>query len=244
MTRRPASAYRARAVMLLLFLGIAAAAVRWTAEVRPWAHAVAEQREGLDADRRRLAETRAQLLRLGSDGIAARNRVLRAEVERREALAPAGSVESAGVEVRERFAALAARYGVHAPTFEQMPVQALGDLQIGGVRIRAAGGYHALGTWITEGLSDGRLLDVGHARLQAVPDSLTRSLRPAAGAPAAFSASPPPAPGNATDPLALPQPSGVLELAGAAPLEAVVEFVVRWYALHAAAAAVPAREVE
>lgn len=241
MTRRPVSAYRARAVTLLLFLGIAVGGARWVLGVRPREHALAERRERLDAERRRLAETRAQLLRLGSEGIAARNRVLRAEVERREALAPAGTVESAGPEVRERFAALAARYGVHAPTFEPMPVETLGDLQIGGLRIRAAGGYHALGTWITEGLSDGRLLDVREARLQAVPDSLTRSLRPAAGAAPAVPAAPAPAAVGSPAP---PPPAGALELTGAAPLDAVVEFVVRWYALPGASETSPAPEVE
>jgi hypothetical protein len=214
--------------------------------VRPREHALAERRERLEAERRRLAETRAQLLRLGSEGIAARNAVLRAEVERREALAPAGTVESAGPEVRERFAALAARYGVHAPAFEPMPVQTLGDLQIGGLRIRAAGAYHALGTWIAEGLSDGRLLDVREARLQAVPDSLTRSLRTAAGAPPSAPAAPAPAaPAPATEGSpAAPPPAGALELPGAAPLDAVVEFVVQWYALPAASGTTPAPEAE
>jgi hypothetical protein len=229
MIRRPASVHRARAVTLLLLLGTAVGGARWTLGVRPREAALAERRERLEAERRHLAETRAQLLRLGSDGIAERNRVLRAEVERREALAPAGTVESAGPTVRERFAALAARYGVHAPTFEQMPVQTVGDLQIGGLRIRAAGGYHALGTWITEGLSDERLLDVRQARLQAVPDSLTKSLRAAGAAPAAA-----PAPAGAAGAPSPPPPAGALELPGAAPLDAVVEFVVQWYALPAA----------
>lgn len=243
MTCRPAPAYRARAVTLLLLLGIAIGGARWGLGFRPREEALAERRARLEAERRRLAETRAQLLRLGSEGIAARNRELRAEVERREALAPAGTVESAGPQVRERFAALAARYGVHAPTFEQMPVQALGGLQIGGLRIRAAGGYHALGTWITEALSDGRLLDVRQARLQAVPDSLLRSLRSGAGAvPPAPAATPSARAGAAGAPP--PPPAGALELPGAAPLDAVVEFVVQWYALPGAAEPAPAPEVE
>ena len=54
---------------------------------------------------------------------------------------------------------------------------AVDGLQVGALTIRAAGSYHALGTWITEALSDTRLLDVKRARLQAVPDSLTRTLR-------------------------------------------------------------------
>lgn len=235
MIHRPAPVHRARAVTLLLLLGIAVGGARWALGVRLREAALTERRERLDAERRRLAETRAQLLRLGSDGIAERNRVLRAEVERREALAPAGTVESAGPAVRERFAALAARYGVHAPTFEQMPVQTVGDLQIGGLRIRAAGGYHALGTWITEGLSDERLLDVRQARLQAVPDSLTKSLRASAGA-APEATAPAGAPGAPAPP---PQ-AGVLELPGATPLDVVVEFVVQWYALPGAAGPTPA----
>lgn len=236
MIRRPASVHRARVVTLLLLLGVAVGGARWALGVRPREAALTERRERLEAERRRLAETRAQLLRLGSDGIAERNRVLRAEVERREALAPAGTVESAGPAVRERFATLAARYGVHAPTFEQMPIQTVGDLQIGGLRIRAAGGYHALGTWITEGLSDERLLDVRQARLQAVPDSLTKSLRTVAGAAPAAPAAPATAPGAP----ASPPPAGALELPGAAPLDAVVEFVVQWYALPGAPGPTPA----
>jgi hypothetical protein len=234
MTRRPASVHRARAVALLLLLGTAVGGARWALGVRPREAALAERRERLEAERRRLAETRAQLLRLGSDGIAERNRALRAEVERREALAPAGTVESAGPAVRERFAGLAARYGVHAPTFEQMPVQTVGDLQIGGLRIRAAGGYHALGTWITEGLSDERLLDVRQARLQAVPDSLTKGLRAGVATPAVA------APAGAPGAPAPPPPVGALELPGAAPLDAVVEFVVQWYALPGAPGSAPA----
>lgn len=234
MTRRPASVHRARAVTLLLLLGIAVGGARWALGVRPREAALTEHRERLEAERRRLAETRAQLLRLGSDGIAERNRALRAEVERREALAPAGTVESAGPAVRERFAGLAARYGVHAPTFEQMPVQTVGDLQIGGLRIRAAGGYHALGTWITEGLSDVRLLDVRQARLQAVPDSLTKGLRAGVATPAVA------APAGAPGAPAPPPPVGALELPGAAPLDAVVEFVVQWYALPGAPGSAPA----
>lgn len=234
MTRRPASVHRARAMALLLLLGITVGGARWALSIRPREAALAERRERLEAERRRLAETRAQLLRLGSDGIAARNRVLRAEVERREALAPAGTVESAGPEVRERFAALAARYGVHAPTFEPMPVQTVGDLQIGGLRIRAAGGYHALGTWITEGLSDERLLDVRQARLQAVPDSLTKGLRAGAPGPAAAP------PGGAAGAPDAPPPAGALELPGATPLDAVVELVVQWYALPGTPASAPA----
>lgn len=230
MTHRPPPVHRARAVTLLLLLGIAVGGARWTLGVRPREEALVERRDRLEAERRRLAEIRAQLLRLGADGIAERNRVLRAEVERREALAPAGTVESAGPAVRERFAALAARYGVHAPTFEQMPVQALGDLQIGGVRIRAAGGFHALGTWTAEGLSDERLLDVRQARLQAVPDSLTRTLRTGAGEASARPAAAEGAPGTP----APPPPGGALDLPGAAPLDAVVEFVVQWYALPGA----------
>ncbi len=234
MTRATPSIHRARAVAFLLLVGAAAGAARWGLGVRPAGEALRERRERLEAERRRLGETRAQLLRLGSDGIAARNRALRAEVERREALAPAGTVETAGPEVRERFAALAARYGVHAPTFELVPVQTIGGLQIGGMRIRAAGGYHALGTWITESLSDDRLLDIRQARLQAVPDSLTRSLREAGAA----SAPPPtptapvaPPPGGASPVPSAPPPAGALELPGAAPLDAVVEFVVQWYAI-------------
>jgi hypothetical protein len=237
MTHRTAPAYRTRVVTLLLLLGTAIAGARWAVGVRPREDALRDRRERLETERRRLADTRAQLLRLGSEGIAARNVVLRAEVERREALAPAGTVESAGPEVRERFAALAARYGVHAPTFEQMPVQTLGDLQIGGLRIRAAGPYHALGTWITEALSDGRLLDVRQARLQAVPDSLTRSLRGAEGTIPAIPAAPPPAAPEtaAAAPAPAPLAAGTLELSGAAPLDAVVEFVVQWYALPGSA---------
>jgi hypothetical protein len=240
MTHRTAPAYRTRTVTLLLVLGFAVAGARWTLGVRPREDALHARRERLETGRRRLADTRAQLLRLGSEGIAAKNGVLRAEVERREALAPAGTVESAGPEVRERFAALAARYGVHAPTFEQLPAQSLGDLQIGGLRIRAAGPYHALGTWITEALSDHRLLDVRQARLQAVPDSLTKSLRGAAGTMAAMPAAPPPpVAGAAAAPAQVP-PAGALELPGAAPLDAVVEFVVQWYALPGSAGPAPA----
>lgn len=237
-------AYRTRAVMLLLVLGTAAASVRWMLGVRPREDALRERRERLETGRRRLADTRAQLLRLGSEGIAAKNGVLRAEVERREALAPAGTVESAGPEVRERFAALAARYGVHAPTFEQLPVQSLGELEIGSLRIRAAGPYHALGTWITEALSDDRLLDVRQGRLQAVPDSLTRSLRGGAATMAAMPIAPPPSPaaGEVAAPAQEP-PAGALELPGSAPLDAVVEFVVQWYALPPSAGPTPSPEV-
>ncbi|HEX8243447.1 MAG TPA: hypothetical protein VF541_08130 [Longimicrobium sp.] len=235
MTRATSSVHRARAVALLLVLGAAVGAARWALGVRPAGEALRQRRERLEAERRRLGETRAELLRLGSDGIATRNRALRAEVERREALAPAGTVESAGPAVRERFAALAARYGVHAPTFEPMPVQTVGGLQIGGMRIRAAGGYHALGTWITESLSDDRLLDIRQARLQAVPDSLTRSLREAAAASPVSPAPPTPAaaptPAGAAPAPSAPPPAGALELPGAAPLDAIVEFVVQWYAL-------------
>lgn len=236
MTRRPALVHRAPVVTLLLVLGIAAGGAQWALGVRPREAALTERRERLEAERRRLAETRAQLLRLGSEGIAERNRVLRVEVERREALAPAGTVESAGPAVRERFAALATRYGVHAPTFEQMPVQTVGDLQIGGLRVRAAGGYHALGTWITEGLSDERLLDVRQARLQAVPDSLTKSLRAGAGVAPVAPAATASAPGAPVS----PPPAGALELPGAAPLDVVVEFVVQWYALPGPAEPTPA----
>ena len=225
MTRRPIAYYRNRFVLLVLVLGLTGGAARWALGVRPRAGALRAQREALQTERLRLAETRARLLQLGSDGIAERNRTLRAEVERREALAPAGSVDSSAADVRERFASLAARYGVHAPSFEQMPVQTDGELQIGGLRIRAAGGYHALGTWITEALSQDRLLDIRQARLQAVPDTLTRRLRDAAAAAAAPAASP------ATQVAAPPPPPTSLELSGASPLDAVVEFVVQWYAL-------------
>lgn len=235
MTRRPIAYYRNRFVLLVLVLGMSGGTARWALGVRPRAAALRAEREALQAERLRLAETRARLLQLGSDGIAERNRTLRAEVERREALAPAGSVDSSGAEVRERFAALAARYGVHAPSFEPMPVQTNGELQIGGLRIRAAGGYHALGTWITEALSQDRLLDVRQARLQAVPDSLTRRLRDAAAA-----AAPAPAPSPAAQVPAPPPPSTALELSGASPLDAVVEFVVQWYALPGSSPAPPA----
>lgn len=233
MTRRPVSTYRNRLVLLALVLGLGTGLVRWGLVLRPRATALRSDRESLQSERLRLAETRARLLQLGSDGIAERNRALRAEVERREALAPAGSLETAAAEVRERFASLAARYGVHAPSFEQMPVQSAGELQIGGLRIRASGSYHALGTWITEALSEDRLLDVGQARLQAVPDTLTRRIREAAATPAA------PAAG---EPEPAPAAAGPLELSGARPLDAVVEFVVRWYALPAASPAPEAEE--
>ena len=234
MTRRPIAYYRNRFVLLVLVLGLTGGAARWALGVRLRAAALRAQREALQAERLRLAETRARLLQLGSDGIAERNRTLRAEVERREALAPAGSVDSSAADVRERFASLAARYGVHAPSFEQMPVQTDGELQIGGLRIRAAGGYHALGTWITEALSQDRLLDIRQARLQAVPDTLTRRLRDAAAAAAAPAASP------ATQVAAPPPPPTSLELSGASPLDAVVEFVVQWYALPGPSPAPPA----
>lgn len=233
MTRRPIAYYRNRFVLLVLVLGMSGGAARWALGVRPRVAALRAERGALQAERLRLAETRARLLQLGSDGIAERNRTLRAEVERREALAPAGSVDSSGAEVRERFAALAARYGVHAPSFEQMPVQVNGELQIGGLRIRAAGGYHALGTWITEALSQDRLLDIRQARLQAVPDSLTRRLRDAAAA-----AAPAPAPSPAAQ-VPVPPPPTALELSGASPLDAVVEFVVQWYALPGPSPAPP-----
>lgn len=221
MTRR--SGHRARAVVLLILLGAAVAGLRWALDLRPRLVELGRRSEVLRAERGRLAETRAQLLRLGPDGIAARNQALRAEVERREALAPAGSAEAAAVAVRERFGALAARYGVHAPTFEQMPVTSQGDLRIGSLRVLAAGGYHALGTWITEALSDSRLLDVRQARLEAVPDSLMLQVRASAGAGA--QASPATSAGEAGSP-------GALQVAGAVQLDAVVEFVVHWYALE------------
>lgn len=229
MTHRSTSRNRNGFVLCVVVLGIGVGGAQWALGVRPRAVALGTQRESLQADRLRLAETKARLLQLGSEGIVERNRALRAEVERREALAPAGSVDSTGAEIRERFAALAARYGVHAPSFEQMPVQAAGELEIGGLRIRAAGGYHALGTWITEALSQDRLLDIRQARLQAVPDSLTRRLRDAAsvGGPA-----PSPGAGSAVPAAAAPPPApSTLELSGASPLDAVVEFVVQWYAL-------------
>jgi hypothetical protein len=225
MTRRSASAYRNFIVLLAVVLGLGTALARWGLDLRPRGEALRRERQTLQADRLRLAETRARLLQLGSEGIAERNRALRAEVERREALAPAGSLEPAAAEVRERFATLAARYGVHAPSFEHVPVRSAGELQIGGLRIRAAGSYHALGTWITEALSQERLLDVQQARLEAVPDTLTRRLRDAAAVPPSSpGAQVPPAPATAA-----------LELSGARPLDAVVEFVVQWYALPAGA---------
>jgi hypothetical protein len=231
MTRRSASTYRNYIVVLAVALGLATAAARWGLDLRPRGEALRRERESLQADRLRLAQTRARLLQLGSEGIAERNRALRAEVERREALAPGGSVEPAAAEVRERFATLAARYGVHAPSFEPVPVRSDGELQIGGLRIRAAGGYHALGTWITEALSQERLLDVQQARLESVPDTLTRRLRDAAAVPASAAA------GQS------PPASGALELSGARPLDAVVEFVVQWYALPAAATAPASSEI-
>lgn len=230
MTHHSAARLRARAALLLLAAGATVGVLRWAAEVRPRADALEDRRARLDAARLRLAGMRVQLLRLGSEGIASRNRALRAEVERREALAPSGTMESGAQEVRERFAALAARYGVHASAFEPMPEEEAGGLRTGALRIRAAGPYHALGTWITEGLSAGRLLDVRRARLEAAPDSLTRALRE--GAPA-----PPSAPGPAAAGPSAPQPEGPLAMPGAAPLDAIAEIEVRWYALPAPAAA-------
>ncbi|HET6230552.1 MAG TPA: hypothetical protein VFE05_10830 [Longimicrobiaceae bacterium] len=235
MTPPPNTALRNRAAAVVLMLGVLAAAGQWTAAIRPRSAALEGRRRALEAERTRLAGTRAELLRLGSEGIASRNRVLRAEVLRREALAPAGNADAVGVQVRERFAALAARYGVHAPSFEPVPVRAEGDLQVAGLKIRAAGEYHAIGTWLTEALADDRLLDVQRARLEAVPDSLTGALR----------GSPPPPAGGA--PGAGPAPADpALQLAGAAPLDAVVEVVVQWYALPGkpgAQAASPSAEV-
>lgn len=217
---------RTWAVLLLLLLGVGGAGLRWMIDLKPRALALQLRGDALQADRRRLAETRAQLLRLGSDGIAARNAELRAEVERREALAPAGGAESSAMEVRERFASLAKRYGVHAPTFEQMPEQVEGGLRIGRLRVRAAGGYDVLGTWITESISDQRLIDVDYARLEVVPDSLTRTVRASAGETGVVQTLPSPA--------AVPGPPalGAIVVAGAVPLDAVTEFVVRWYALE------------
>jgi hypothetical protein len=227
MIRRVVPGHRARAVLLLVLLGALGAGIRWVADLRPRLSDLQARSEALRAERGRLAETRAQLLRFGAEGIATRNQFLRAEVERREALAPVGSADAAALAVRERFGVLAARYGVHAPTFEQMPVSSQGDLRIGSMRVRAAGGYHALGTWITEALSDERLLDVREARLEAVPDSLMLAVRASAGTPAAPSA----APGQGGEPGA----SNPLNVVGAAPLDAVVEFVVHWYSLETSA---------
>jgi hypothetical protein len=223
MTQRSTNLYRKHVVVLTLACSIAVTAVRWASEVRPRAEALRVGREALHAERLRLGETRARLLQFGSEGIADRTRALRTEVERREALAPAGSLEQAGAEVRERFAALAARYGVHAPTFEQIPVTTAGEVQVGGLRIRAAGGYHALGTWITESISHDRLLDLREAKLRAVPDTLMRRIRQSSS-------------GHAVLPTNQPSgapatPGGLLELSGANPLDAVIEFVVQWYAL-------------
>lgn len=216
--------FRRRAVAALVLTGAVVASARWALESRPRAASVAEAQGQLGQERMRLAATRAQLLRLGSEGIAARNRSLRAEVRRREALAPVGSVETGAAAVRERFATLAARYDVHAPTFEPLPAEVDGELQIGGLRIRAAGPYHAVGTWITESVADGRLLYVERARLSAVPDSLTVTLRRARDAASIPEGSPEDADANS-------QP---LHVGGAAPLDAVVELVVRWYALPSA----------
>jgi hypothetical protein len=226
---------RNRVSAALLMLGVLAAAGQWTGVIRPRAAALEGRRRGLEVERTRLAGMRAALLRLGSEGIASRNRVLRAEVLRREALAPAGNPDAAGVQVRERFAALAARYGVHAPSFEPVPARAEGDLQVAGLRIRAAGNYHAIGTWLTEALSEDRLLDVQHARLEAVPDSLTGALRGSPPAPATAASG---AGGASADP--------VPQVAGGVPLDAVVEVVVQWYALPGkpgARAASPSTEV-
>lgn len=213
---------RRRAVAALVLSGAVVGGARWAIEIRPRVASVVEAQGRLDRERMRLAATRAQLLRLGSEGIAARNQALRAEVRRREALAPMGSVEAGAAAVRERFATVAARYDVHAPTFEPLPPETDGEFQIGGLRIRAAGPYHAVGTWITESVADERLLYVERARLSAVPDSLTVTLRRAReGATVPEEGSPRDADAS----------SQTLHVAGAAPLDAVVELVVRWYAL-------------
>jgi len=238
-TPRQPPAHRAAIILALLLLGLAVGGARWATEVRPRAEALGRRRAALDRERHRLAATRAELLRLGREGIDARTAALREEVRRREALAPGGSPDAAAAQVRERFAAFASRYGVHAATFEPMPAQTVDGLQVGALTIRAAGSYHALGTWITEALSDTRLLDVKRARLEAVPDSLTRSLH-AQGTPAPAPAPPPaaPVPADGTLPPAAapPGPAAALQLAGAAPLDAVVELVVQWYALPEASA--------
>jgi hypothetical protein len=233
MSVRPVG-YRKRVILFLLLLGVGGAGLRWVAELHPRQVALRTRAQQLREERGRLAETRAQLLRFGPDGIAARNAELRSEVERREALAPAAALQNSGMEIRERFANLASRYGVHAPTFEPLPEQVDGDLRIGSLRVRATGGYDALGTWISESLSDQRLLDVDHARLEAVPDSLTRQLRVSVAGPVVAPTGAPvsPEPGQ-------PSAAAAIELAGAAPLDAVVEFVIRWYTLDSHPASPP-----
>ena len=189
------------------------------ASFRPRWQRYVQGREVLDKDRQRLAAARAELLRLGADGVEARQAQLRQEIVRREALAPREDQDASTARIRERFASLAARYGVHAPAFEAVPAQRTGGIRTEGFRVRAAGPYHELGTWITEAVSDVRLIEVREARLRAVPDSLTRGM-------AAAEASGPAAPAAAA-------PAGApVEVAGARPLDAMIEFTVQWYSLE------------
>lgn len=223
-----ASPHRGQALFLILAGTTLSLALWWGVSYRPRLADVSSEEVALAADRRAMAATRAEILRLGEHGIAARIQQLRGEVQRREALAPTGPPEAAASSMRERFATLASRYGVHAPTFEIIPPATARGMRTEGFRVRAAGQYHDLGTWAAEALSADRLVDVRSARLQVVPDSLLRTLLAdqAASAPAVSSVP------NAAPVPGAPHPAATaLEIAGARPLDAVLEMEVQWYAL-------------
>lgn len=227
------SPYRRRAVSLLVVLSLIGLSGWWMMAYRPRVLELSEAEASLENDRREVAAAGAEILRHGESGVRDRIRDLRAEVRRREALAPPGDPDAAASDMRERWANLAARYGVHAPTFDVVPPSSARGLRTEGFRVRAAGDFHNLGTWITESLSANRLVDVRSGKLRVVPDSLIRVLFqvaevPAAAAPAAG------VPGGPAGPAAL-------ELPGTQPLHAVVELDVQWYALEESGAAAPSR---
>lgn len=229
MTRTKLPGRIRRRICLALVGGAVLFAAFWlVSSFRPRWDRYTTGRAALDLDRQRLGVARTELLRLGTDGVEARREVLRREIVRREALAPREPAEAASARIRERFASLATRYGVHAPSFEAVPGQSAGGIRTEGFRVRAAGAYHDLGTWITEAVSDVRLIEVRQARLRAVPDSLTRAMAEAEGT--AQPAAPAPATPGATP----------VEVAGAKPLDAMIEFTVHWYSLEDSAPAAQA----
>jgi Tfp pilus assembly protein PilO len=102
---------------------------------------------------------------------------------------PGGSAGMTPAEIRQVMAALAEREGVEVRQVEPIAPAREGGFEVGGVRVRLAGAYHALGAWMSGVLSVPRLVQLRGVAMRVEPDSLRASARvdgsEAAPAPAA-----------------------------------------------------------
>jgi Tfp pilus assembly protein PilO len=120
---------------------------------------------------------RDEAVRVGGKAMEDSIAAAKARFEALQHRVPGGSAGMSPAEVRQVVAGLAEREGVVVRRVEPVAPAREGAFEVGGVRVRLVGSYHALGAWMSGVLSLPRLVQLRGVAMRVEPDSLRASAR-------------------------------------------------------------------